>query len=100
MLFSGTRYLSTVPYVDDKGVMLLTLRRPFVFSPVGVRYHRLKAGETVDGLAHRYYKNALLSWAILDANPQYLSEMDMNAGDVVSIPNFEEVVSLYGRNLG
>lgn len=99
MLYEGTRYLSTTPFVDGNGTLLLTLRRPYTFSLVDAKYHRLSAGETVDSLAYKYYNNSGLAWAITDANPKYMSELDMKTGDIVTIPSFEEVVSLYGRNL-
>ena len=35
-----------------------------------------------------------LRWAILDANPQYRTEFDIENGDKILIPDYESVVKL------
>lgn len=53
-----------------------------------------QSGDTLDGVAFKLYGNMNLRWAILDANPQYRTEFDINPGDTLYIPDFEEVVEL------
>ena len=45
--------------------------------------------------AFRYYGNSRFTWVILDAN-SLQSELDINVGDVLFIPNFEEVAKISG----
>ena len=56
------------------------------------KYYTVIQGDTIDGIAYKQYGNAQLGWAIMDANPTFQSEMDIEAGDIIKIPPFEEVV--------
>ena len=40
------------------------------------------------------YDNTALRWAILDANPKYRTEFDIKNGDVILIPDYDEVVNI------
>ena len=51
-------------------------------------------GDSLDGVAYKFYGNCALRWAILDANPKYRTEWDIENGDVINIPDYEEVVEL------
>ena len=53
-----------------------------------------KAGDTLDGVAYKFYEETEFRWAILDANTKYRTEFDIKVGDVILIPSFEEVVDL------
>ena len=44
--------------------------------------------------SYQFYGNCALRWAILDANPKYRTEWDIENGDVINIPDYEEVVEL------
>lgn len=94
MLDTGSRYLRTAPYLDDRGTLCLSIRRRFTFDLTKAQYYRVKQGDTVDGISYKYYKTELLWWAIMDANSQYMSELDMKVGDVIAIPDYQEVVSV------
>ena len=72
----------------------LEMRSRFSFNQEDCQTHEWCEGDTLDGLAFRYYGLCALRWAILDANPKYRTEFDINNGDVILIPNYEEVVSL------
>jgi phage tail protein X len=93
MLDEYSRFRRTIPYVDDRYTHLLTIRRRFTFNEQTAKHHRVKVGETVDGLALKYYGNEKFWWAIMDANPRYMTEMDIQVGDVLIVPDFEEVVA-------
>ena len=51
-------------------------------------------GDTLDGVAYKYYENTALRWAILDANPKYRTEFDIKNGDIILIPDYDEVVNI------
>jgi len=48
--------------------------------------HQWKLGDRIDILAARYYGDEQLWWVIMDANPRYLSSLDIKIGDVLAIP--------------
>lgn len=47
----------------------------------------------LDLIAHQYYGDTTLMWAILDANPNYATMLDINVGDVIVIPHPDKVVN-------
>jgi hypothetical protein len=55
-------------------------------------YIEWNVANRLDKLAYLYYENAALGKFILLANPQYLSEVDINIGDVIRIPMPKESV--------
>lgn len=56
--------------------------------------HEWVEGDTLDGVAYRYYGICALRWAILDANPKYRTEYDIESGDRIFIPAYEEVLEI------
>lgn len=72
----------------------LEMRKRYTFNQENCSYHEWCEGDTLDGLAYRYYGVCALRWAILDANPKYRTEFEISNGDTVVIPDYEEVVSL------
>lgn len=91
MLFYGTRYSKTSAYLRD-GVLTLDKRKPAKFNSANATYYTFVEGDTIDCIAFKEYGNARLSWAILDANPEFLTEMDIQPGDELMIPSYEEVL--------
>lgn len=91
MLFQGSRYLNTLLY-ENRETPILGIRRRYKFDLTNAVYYTVIQGDTLDGLAFKYYQNSQLYWAILDANPQYQSELEIKAGDIICIPPYEEVV--------
>ena len=49
-------------------------------------YIEWNVGNRLDKLAYTYYQNAALGKFILLANPNYLSEGDIDIGDILRIP--------------
>lgn len=94
-VFENSRYLHT-RQANRLGwdTPTLELRERFTFNQENCIQHEWVEGDTLDGVAYRYYKNCALRWAILDANPKYRTEFDIKNGDVILIPDYEEVVSL------
>lgn len=72
----------------------LEIRQRFTFNQEECSTHEWCEGDTLDGVSFRYYGISALRWAILDANPKYRTEFDIQNGDIVLIPDYEEVVSL------
>lgn len=48
--------------------------------------YRVKAGDTLDTIAHNAFGNFDRWWEIADMNPQIKFPMDLKPGDVIRIP--------------
>ena len=62
---------------------------PFVLLPQNSsdKYEKFKLGVTrFDKLAKKYYGNVFFDFLILNANPEYLSEFDIEDGTLIRIP--------------
>lgn len=63
----------------------------------GVIEHVVVAGDRLDLLAMRYYRDHHLWWRILDANPELLDAGELSlddwAGEIIAIPRAEEAGS-------
>lgn len=92
-VFEGSRYVPTSLYEREHGGIAFNIRTRVKFNLENASYYTVVRGDTIDGIAYNLYGNAQLYWAILDANPQYSSELDVEVGDVLVIPPYEEVVS-------
>lgn len=95
MIHRSSRYVNTPVYPLDGNVILETRIR-YTFDQSKCTAYRFIQGDTLDCIAHRLYNKASLWWAILDNNPQYESELEIKEGDMLSIPNYDEVVSFCG----
>ena len=87
----GSRYIRTPIYARNGQSFIFNIRDKFKFNSENSTYYTVVQGDTIDGIAYKFYGNAKLYWAILDANPQLQSELDISIGDVLMIPDFEEV---------
>lgn len=94
MINEGSRYLKTSVFAKDGQAFIFNIREKRKFNTDLATYYTVLQGDTLDGIAYRFYGNANLYWAILDANPQYLSEVDVKVGDVLVIPDISEVSSV------
>lgn len=94
-VFENSRYLHTRQFNHLKlEIPVLEIRNRFTFNQEKCINHEWCEGDTLDGVAYRYYGICALRWAILDANPKYRTEFNIKNGDIILIPNYEEVVSL------
>ena len=61
---------------------------PFVRIPQNSsdKFERWTPTSRLDKIAQRYYDNPFFDFLILFANPQYISEFDIEEGDVIRIP--------------
>ena len=72
----------------------LQMRERFSFNQDNCTSYEWCDGDTLDGVAYKYYENTALRWAILDANPKYRTEFDIKNGDIILIPEYDEVVNI------
>ena len=94
-VFENSRYLNTTMYNRlNSDTYVFRIRERNTFSEEGVQFYEWKGGDTLDVVAYNYYDDCRLRWAILDANPKYRTEYDIMCGDILAIPDYEEVVSL------
>lgn len=94
-MFENSRYLRTPIYNRlGEDTPILKMRSRFTFDIQKASIHEWVEGDTLDGLAYKYYGVSALRWAILDANPLYRSEYEINYGDRIFIPAYEEVVNI------
>ncbi len=94
-VYENSRYLQTRQLTRlGWETPTLEIRKRFTFNQENYTTHEWCEGDTLDGVAHKYYGVSALRWAILDANPKYRTEFDIQCGDIIYIPDYEEVVSL------
>ena len=72
----------------------LQMRERFSFNQDNCTSYEWCDGDTLDGVAYKYYENTALRWAILDANPKYRTVFDIKNGDIILIPDYDEVVNI------
>lgn len=98
-IYKGSRYQKVPVYKNliengpNAGRLLPTLRRrlnPDV-STRGSSVYQFKQGDRLDLLAHKFYGDSQLWWAILDANPLYMTPWDVPAGVLLVIPTLSAV---------
>ena len=91
-VFAGSRYLKTPIYARKGQTFIFNVRNKIKFNQDNATYYTVVIGDTIDGIALKSYGNPHLSWAILDSNPQLMSELDLEVGSSILIPPYEEVV--------
>ena len=91
-IYQGSRYANNTLRTYDRGVTLITIRQPIQFDTNKCEHYIMQRGDRIDGIAFIKYGRADLYWTILDANPQYFSELDIKIGDTILIPYLREVV--------
>lgn len=92
MIFKGSRYEGSYLYYDEENeiVYLAPLDKAIPPHPSDFVY-QYKAGDRLDILANEFYGNPQKKWIILLANPKYATELDIEVGDILNIPNPERI---------
>lgn len=95
MMYENSRYLQTSLYIrSGDSSPVLKIRNRFNFNVEHCQLHEWTEGDTLDGVAYKYYGISALRWAILDANPKYRTEFDIEYGDKIFIPDFQEILDI------
>ena len=96
MVFLNSRYV-TDPLITARNTKMLN---PFVqkhkFNLDDAKFYTFVQGDTIEGIAYRLYGNAQLWWAIMEVNPKYQAEMEIQPGDSLLIPPYSEVTKYCG----
>ena len=90
-VFSGSRYLKTPIYARKGKQFIFDIRNKYKFNLDEADYYTVVQGDTIDGIAFKFYGNAQLYWSILDSNG-LMSELDLEPGMTLVIPPYEDVV--------
>lgn len=99
--------LGNITKYHSKGTTIMiqkTSKRPDQIPTFSFRVGYLPTDNTDEVIIWRYkdrldlyaasrYGDPQLYWAILDANPQYTSEMDIQIGDRVVLPSYQKVLN-------
>ena len=94
MMFENSRYLNTALYNRGGEIPVLKNRKRYPFPKEECTKYTFTETDSLVDLALKFYGNTQLGWAIMDANTQYRTELEIKAGDVIYIPSYESVVSL------
>ena len=94
-VYENSRYVQT-NMLMRRGfdIPVLDIRQRFSFTEDLCAVYTWIEGDTLDDVAYKFYNNTHLRWAIMDANPQYSIEFEIQNGDQILIPNYEEVVDI------
>lgn len=92
MIFKGSRYVGDNLFMDvDNENAYLDQVDTYLKEDKNDIIYRFVAGDRLDLLAERFYGDAQLHWIILYANPQYVNELQISEGALLTIPNPERV---------
>ena len=94
MFFEGSRYLKVKDYtVADRAGRPIKVKRARPTPRLdGSFVYQVKAGDRLDLLAHRFYRNPRKWWLICDANPELLSPIEgLRPGQLLVIPRDQAV---------
>lgn len=93
-VYENSRYLHTVLYNRKGEFPVFKNRKRFNFPESECSTYQFKEGDSLDYVAYQFYGTTQLVWAIMDANPKYRTELDIEVGDYLIIPSYESVVSI------
>jgi hypothetical protein len=95
-IYKHSRYTETSAFYSGGTVLTFNRRKRLNFSNAKGVYYTWGEYDTTDTIAYNNYGSSKLWWVILDANPQYQTELDIKVGDTVFIPDRMEVSNVYG----
>lgn len=96
-VFKNSRYTKTGAYIRQGEAFILEIRSRPKFNLSNSTYYTVVQGDTIDGIAYQKYGNAQFWWAIMDANTNFQSELEIKPGDILIIPDLSEVLKACGR---
>jgi hypothetical protein len=93
-IYKNSRYEDTYLFRDDADenkTFIDPIRVP-KYAPTKEDFMvEIREGDRLDIIAKDLYGDEQLEWVLMDANPQYTSPLDVQAGDFINIPNPERV---------
>lgn len=100
-VFKNSRFSVGLNVYYDKDNDTPYLETPTTEIPIdGSDYiYQIKGAETLEFLANQFYGNPQLKWIILYANPNYMSESDIQVGDNLNIPRKDKVMRYVNSRL-
>lgn len=90
-VYSRSRFIQTEVDLFNYPALIMRIRNPANFNPNTSTNYQFTGYDNVRLLAYKFYGSPDLWWAILDANPQYQSELEIQVGDILKIPPSREV---------
>lgn len=93
-MFEGSRYLNVYSYEEiykGKTVTAFHIRRLLPIDTRNSFKHTWIEDDRLDNLSTRYYGDPQYWWFILDANPRYMEEHEIQNGDSLIIPTYTEL---------
>jgi hypothetical protein len=85
---SRYRKLPDITAPDARGRVLASRELRLLPAVTGTFQHTIDSGDRLDQLAYKYYSQPLQWWNISDANPQFLSPLQLIGKDVVVTTRF------------
>jgi len=91
VFFKGSRYakVPTASITDASGREIAYKLVRFIPETPAVSGHRVKAGERLDNIAWRYFRDAERFWRICDANRALWPADLLEEGEIIRIPQSE-----------
>ena len=93
-IYVGSRYASTA-LTERDGVEIFDIRERFNFNLTNAYVYEFVEGDTLDSIAYRFWGDSQFSWCILEANKQFMLELDIRNGDKLMIPSLQEVLEVH-----
>jgi hypothetical protein len=93
-IYKGSRYTNVYTYDEEWRGNEVTAFRIREYSEIDVedsQKHTWIEGDRLDLLASRYYEDPRHWWFILEANPRYMEENEIQNGDTLLIPPYGEL---------
>jgi hypothetical protein len=93
-IYEGSRYTNVYAYEEEYKGKIVQAFHSRLLQPIDLREafkHTWIESDRLDLLSNRYYGDPQYWWFLLDANSRYMEEHDINNGDEILIPPFEEL---------
>jgi hypothetical protein len=93
-VFKGSRFDGSTTYNDSQNriVYLDVIRLPKFTADKDDLVIDVQQGQRLDMIAFELYGDSQLEWVLMDANPQYLTPLDVQPGDRINAPLPEKVI--------
>lgn len=104
-IYKGSRYqtVTAYGYYNGSGFTPMFNRRALPTSLINSilnknhTEYQWKSTDRIDMIAYNRYGDSSLWWAIMDANPQYMTPYDIQPGDNLILPTYEAIREALGN---